>query len=94
MVPVPRGLSALPAQLSGAVQAVGRPGGHGSGCAMATPWNGELPGLPEGCGAGELRAPERERAGRGMRSLRLGRLGGCLSLAGIMSSECNASAYE
>lgn len=91
MAPVP-GLCALPAQLSDAVRAVGSPRGHGRGCAMGLverepPW--------AATGVRWLESSVlRSGPGSGMRSLRLGRLGGCLSLAGIMSSECNASAYE
>lgn len=81
-------LPLLPAQLSGAVQAV---------CSLevtaeAGPWgwwNEHLAGLPQECWWLETALQP-----SGCAPLRLGRLGGCLSLGGIMSSECNASAYE
>lgn len=55
-------------------------------------WNGDLPGLSQG--RRWLETVLQSGPAMGMCSLRLGRLGGCLSLGGIMSSECNASAYE
>lgn len=67
----------------------------GEATAEAVPWGwqrGVLLGLPEG--AGGWRPCFRAGWPAGCAPLRLGRLGGCLSLGGIMSSERNASAYE